>query len=271
MESRQYRIYRQFTQFSRFSPFVCNALQFCTGNRNDGTMTRMEIHLHRMIYHFEVFQVGCFRELISSLHVYIVHQNVLVLSNQFERTGSFHRFLCLLFIVRLFFPFSGSQRTSGCHFNTVTVSFRFIEKMVYPVFIHDITVYTRLFVLRDKKRFRFSFQVRKIFIGIRIINYVYPTGILHRPVDHVLPYFLIINSLRSPYTFQLFLPRITFLYINDRVRPVYQVSRFQQHHCPVRIPTIIRHHIGQYHIKSLTVFSSQDMRVAHATGRTDYF
>ena len=271
MESWQYRIYRQFTQFSRFSPFVCNALQFCTGNRNDGTMTRMEIHLHRMIYHFEVFQVGCFRELISSLHVYIVHQNVLVLSNQFERTGSFHRFLCLLFVIRLFLPFSGSQRTSSCYFDTITVSFRLIEKMIYPVFIHDITVYTRFLVLRNKKRFRFPFQVRKIFIGIRIINHVYPTGILHGPVYHVLSYFLIINSLRSPYTFQFFLPRITLLHINDRMRPVYQVSRFQQHHRTVRIPTIVRYHIGQYHIKSLTVFSSQDMRVAHATGRADYF
>ena len=151
------------------------------------------------------------------------------------------------------------------------MSFRLIEKMIYPVFIHDITIYTRLFVLRDKKRFRFSFQVRKIFIGIRIINYVYPTSILHGPVYHVLSNLLIINSLRSPYTFQLFLSRITLLHINDRMRPVYQVSRFQQHHRTVRIPTIIRHHIGQYHIKSLTVFSSQDMRVAHATGRADYF
>ena len=217
MEARQHRIHRQFAQFGRFAPLVRDAFQFGTGNRNDGTVTRMEIHLHGMVNHLEMLQVGGFRKLVSPFHIHIVHQNVFVLSNQLERAGTFHGFLGLLLIVRLFFPFSGSQRTGRGYLDAVAMAFGLIEEMIYSVFEYDIPVDARVFVFRNEKRFRFSFQVREIVIGIRIIDDIRTTGILHGEINHVFSCLLVENGLRRPHPFQLFLSRITLLDIYYRM------------------------------------------------------
>ena len=52
------------------------------------------------------------------------------------------------------------------------MSFGFIKQVVDSIFIYDITVYARFLVFRDEKRFRFTFQVGKFFIGISIINHI---------------------------------------------------------------------------------------------------
>ena len=73
MESGQYRVVRYCTQFGRLAPFICDADQLIARDRNNRSVTGMEVHLHFTVYHFEVFQIGSFRKLIFAFHVYIIH------------------------------------------------------------------------------------------------------------------------------------------------------------------------------------------------------
>ena len=252
-------------------PFVGDALQLGTGNGDDSSVTRMKIHLHLTVYHFKVFQIGRFGKLVFTFHIDIIHQDVFILTYQFESSRTFHRFRGLLLVVGFFLPLSRSQWTGSCYPDAVSMSFGFIKQVVDSIFIYDITVYARFLVFRDEKRFRFTFQVGKFFIGISIINHICPITIFHWPINQVFSGFRIEDSLRSPYPFQFFLAGITFLHIDDRMVPVHQVCRFQQHHGTIGVPSIVRNHIGNHHIECLSIFATQDMRVAHATGRTDDF
>ena len=142
-------------------------------------MTRMKIHLHLTVYHFKVFQIGRFGKLVFTFHIDIIHQDVFILTYQFESSRTFHRFRGLLLVVGLFLPLTGSKRTSGRYLDPVSVPFSFIKQMKDSVFKDDIAVNARFLVLGDKKRFRLSFQIGKIPVGIGIINHVRAAIVLH--------------------------------------------------------------------------------------------
>ena len=146
-----------------------------------------------------------------------------------------------------------------------------IEQVENTVFIDNIPVNTWFLILRNEEWLRFTNQICKVVIGIRIVDDIGSTGILHRPVHHIFSGFRVENRLRCPNTFQLFLSFIAFLHVDDGMRPVYKVIGLQQHHRTVWIPTIVRYHICHHHIKGMTILTSQNMRVAHTTGRTDHF
>ena len=70
-------------------------------------MARMEIHTDSMVNHFEMFQIGTFGKLVFTFRIYIIHQNILIGTNQRENTRTFYRILRLLFIVIRFCPLAG--------------------------------------------------------------------------------------------------------------------------------------------------------------------
>ena len=53
-----------------------------------------------------MLEVGGFRKFITLVHVDVVHEDILVLTDQFECAGTFHGILCLLLVVGLFVPFA---------------------------------------------------------------------------------------------------------------------------------------------------------------------
>ena len=57
---------------------------------------------------------------------------------------------CLLFIIRVLCPFAGSQIFGRCNFYAITMTLCLIKEVVYTVFIDNITIDTRLSVLRNK-------------------------------------------------------------------------------------------------------------------------
>ena len=83
------------------------AFQLFWGNRYDSAMARMEIHTDSMVNHFEMFQIGTFGKLVFTFRIYIIHQNILIGTNQRENTRTFYRILRLLFIVIRFCPLAG--------------------------------------------------------------------------------------------------------------------------------------------------------------------
>ena len=93
----------------------------------------------------------------------------------------------------------------------------------------------------------------------------------HGPIHHVLSRLRVVDSLRSPYTLQILLTWITFLYIDNGVGPVDQVGRFQQNHGTVGTPSIGWNHICHYHIESLAILATKDMRVTDSPGGADDF
>ena len=51
-----------------------------------------------------MLEVGGFRKFVTLVHVDVVHQDVLVLTDELECAGTFHGILCLLLVVGLFNP-----------------------------------------------------------------------------------------------------------------------------------------------------------------------
>ncbi len=72
------------------------------GNRDNGPMTGMEVHLHLAVYHLKILQVSGFRKLIASFHIDVVHQDILILPYQFENARTLYSFLSLLLVIGLF-------------------------------------------------------------------------------------------------------------------------------------------------------------------------
>ena len=81
MKTGKNRIVGQFTQFGRLSPFVCDTLQFASGDGDDGAVAWVEVHFYLIVDDLEVFQVCCFCKLIGPFHIDIIHQDVFILSD----------------------------------------------------------------------------------------------------------------------------------------------------------------------------------------------
>ena len=231
----------------------------------------MKIHLHLTVYHFKVFQIGRFGKLVFTFHIDIIHQDVFILTYQFESSRTFHRFRGLLLVVGLFLPLTGSKRTSGRYLDPVSMPFGFIKQMEDSVFKDDIAIDARFLILGSKKRFRLSFQIGEILVGIGIINHVRAVTVFHRPINHIFSGFRVKDSLRCPHPFQFLLSGITLLHIDDGRSPIHQIGGFQQHHGTVGVPAVVRNHISHHHIESLSILATQNVRVTHATGRADDF
>ena len=158
---------------------LVQAFQFLVSNRHYGAVARMEVHANGIVYDFEILQIGAFRKLILAFHIYIVHQDVLVRTYQREDAGTFYSFFRLLLIIFRFCPLSGSQGGGGCLFNSIAVSFRFIEQVVKSVFINDVSVNTGFAILRKEQSFGFSLYIGEIFVGVCVINNVRAIAMLH--------------------------------------------------------------------------------------------
>ncbi len=88
-------------------PFFHNTRKLFGCDGNYRTVARMEVHGDVRINNLEIFKVGGFCELIFLVHVHIVHQYILVLSDEFERTGTLHGVGGLLLVVGRLLPVSG--------------------------------------------------------------------------------------------------------------------------------------------------------------------
>ena len=176
-----------------------------------------------------------------------------------------------MLVFQILFPLAGGQGVRGSYPDTVAVSFCLVEQVVDAIFVDNVSVDTRFLVGRNEQRLGFAFKVGEVGIGIGVIDNVGAVTVFHGPVDHVLSRFGVINGLRGPHTFQFLLAGIALLHVDDRVRPVYQVGRLQQHHGAVGIPSVVRYHVRHYHVERLSVFTTQDVRVAYAAGRADDF
>ena len=179
-------------------------------------------------------------------------------------------------VFEILFPFSGEA--SRCRLlNSVLYllaigifGVALIEHMVDTVLINNVIVDAAVFCA--EQHLRLTFKRSEVGIGVCVVcNEALAVIALQGEINHVLACFFIEDGLRRPYTFQFFLSFITFLHVDDGVRPVDKVGRFQHHQGAVRIPSVIRHHIGHDHVESLSVFAPQDMRVAYTSGRTDDF
>ena len=99
METGEYGVVGNLTQPLGLAPLVgqTNQLIACDGNHR--AVTWMEVHVHGMVDDLEVLQVRGFGELVRPLLVDVVHQDILVLTDELERAGALDCLRRLLLVV----------------------------------------------------------------------------------------------------------------------------------------------------------------------------
>jgi len=174
----------------------------------------------------------------------------------------------LLQIVILLY-IAGGQRVRYGLFDPVAVAFCFKEEVELPVFFNDIGIDAGSIAGAYEELLRRSFQCGEVLIGIGVTDHVGSTGVFHGPVDHVFLFLFIVDRLGSPDPFQVFLPGVGLLDVDDGVRPVDQVVGSHQYHCPVGVPAIGRDHVCGDHVKCPAAGASQYVGVPDAACRAD--
>lgn len=264
VESREYGVLRRLGHALGASPALEQPAQLGGRYRHHGTVARVEIHAHLVVDDAERAQVTAFGELVAAAHVYVVHEYVAVLADEFECAGALDGIGGLLLVVGLLLPLARGERRGGGRLYAVAVSLGLVEEVVDAVAQHDVAVDARETVLGNEQRLRLTLEVGERLVGIGIIDHVGTVAILHRPVNHVFPRFGVVDRLRGPYALEFLLSLVAFLHVDNRMCPVDQVGRPHQHHGAVGVPAVVRYHVGGYHVERAAVLAAQDVGVAHA-------
>lgn len=278
-------VYRSAQLGPGFQPFP-----FGLRDVHDRAMSRGEVTVGlRVLHECEIFQVRALAELVEPLCVAIVHQDVLVRTDEGEHTGTFHRILPLFLQVP---PFdgvgAGGSGRSGAHhalpraesFVHDRAALVFKEQHVFFRFrvIHDVPVYGGRTEVEQQFRLR---DVREVFVHVRvkqlevrlfevrvfrgILPVVPPDGV----INHIFPGLVVPDDLRCPDGMQVFavesrLVGETCGEVDGRVLPMDEVGALHQDESVVALPTLVRAHVRHDHIKCFPVPASCDVRVPYA-------
>ena len=109
MESREDGVLGRFGHTLRAAPAVEQLPQLGCRDGHDGAVARMEIHAYLVVDGAERTQVVALGELVAAAHIYVVHEYVAVLADEFECTGTLDGICRLLLVVGLLLPFAGCE------------------------------------------------------------------------------------------------------------------------------------------------------------------
>lgn len=245
-------------------------------NGDDGAVTRSEFAFGlRILHDFECLEVGTAAELVVSAAVAVVHDNPRLSVDGAAHAYAFDGFPCLVYIAGEFRPLASGTlsvircQLLGCGLIDATSAFAFIEEVIELVFgiEDDVAVDGGCSVV--KQELRFADEVGEIVVGIRIVDAVETVVVAgaQRIEHHVALGLVVVDGFGSPYADDV-APLLGIFRgeVDGGVRPVDEVGRFQQHHTAVAAPSERGFHVGHDHVEGLSVFTTQDVGVAHATG-----
>ena len=257
---------------------------------HDRAVARCEVAVGlRVLHECKVFQVRALAELVETLCVAIVHQDILVRTDEGEHTGTFHRILPLFLQMPSFDGVgAGGSGRSGTHYALPRAesfvhdraALVFEEQHVFFRFrvIHDVPVYGGRTEVEQQFRLR---DVREVFVHVRveqlevrlfevrvfrgILPVVPPDGV----INHIFPNFVVPDDLRRPNGVQVFAVESrqvgeTGGEVDGRVLPMDEVGALHQDESVIALPTLVRAHVRHDHIKCFPVPSSCDVRVPYA-------